>query len=101
MKVETSLHLSRRFMARRKIEYQKEDLEEFDNIRANITQLAREKGMALYALSQTADVDYGALNEFINRRHQNPEVYTLMKIARALGVPTSRLFEVDTPKHVR
>lgn len=59
-----------------------------------LRQIRKEKGMNQESLAAAIGMSQSNISEIENGRH-NPTLDTLTKIADALGVPVSGLFEVD------
>lgn len=53
----------------------------------------QEKGIGLSRLSQLSDVNIRHLQKIASDENYNPTLYTLSRIANALGVPIKELYE--------
>lgn len=58
----------------------------FDNVAA----IAKEKGLAITALEEKADLGRGTIGKW---RESNPNIDNLRKVAKALDIPIEKLLE--------
>ena len=63
-----------------------------DNISHKVKELCREKGMTIKQLAEKMDIAPESLSRAING---NPQLSTIRKIAEALGVSVTDLFDRD------
>jgi DNA-binding Xre family transcriptional regulator len=67
-------------------------------IRLRVKEVAQEKGFSLGRLSRASDVAYNTVKAIYRDPYKEVTTTTLNKLARALGVPTTDLFE-DVPEN--
>lgn len=65
-------------------------------VRLRVKELAQERGISLTRLSRLADVNYKTVHTIWHDPYHGINTKTLERIAAALGVPMSELFEDDT-----
>jgi transcriptional regulator with XRE-family HTH domain len=66
--------------------------------RLKIKELAEERGYNMSSLSRKADVSFSTVKRLWRDPHRPIKTDILEKIARALGVPLSALFDEDEPE---
>ena len=66
-------------------------------VRLRVRELAEERGISLTRLSRLADVNYKTVRAVWHDPEQGINTKTLERIATALGVPMSELFENEKP----
>ncbi len=64
--------------------------------RLRVKELAEQKGISMGKLSRTADVSYRTIRLIYKEPTRDVSLFTLQKLAKALGVATSDLIE-DVP----
>ncbi len=67
--------------------------------RLRVKELAEQKGMSMGKLSRTADVSYRTIRLIYKDPSRDVSLFTLQKLAKALGCATSDLIE-DVPDEV-
>jgi transcriptional regulator with XRE-family HTH domain len=70
---------------------------EWHMVRLRVKEIAEKKGMSMGKLSRVADVSYKTVKRIYDDPQYSPTLFTLGKLAKALGVPTTDLIE-DTPE---
>jgi len=65
-------------------------------VRLRVKEIAVKKGMSMGKLSRVADVSYKTVKRIYDDPQYSPTLFTLGRLAKALGVPTTDLIE-DVP----
>jgi transcriptional regulator with XRE-family HTH domain len=65
-------------------------------VRLRVKEIAEKKGMSMGKLSRVADVSYKTVKRIYDDPRYSPTLFTLGRLAKALGVPTTDLIE-DVP----
>jgi transcriptional regulator with XRE-family HTH domain len=62
-------------------------------IRIRLKEVLQEKGMSMSMLSHKSEVSFSTISRIINDRNYSPTLNTLEKLAKALNVEISDLYE--------
>ena len=65
-------------------------------VRLRVKEIARQKGFSMGKLSRAADISYKTVKRIYDDPYYGVTVYTLGRLAKALGVSTADLLE-DVP----
>ena len=63
--------------------------------RLRIKQVLQEKGVSVGKLSRMSDISFSTCRRLVNEPDYSPSLDTLEKVAHALGVPISDLYEEE------
>ena len=72
-----------------------------ENIGQRIVVLRTEAGLSLSKLAEKAGISKSLLHRIENREDSNPELETLRKVSRALGITVGHLLGNETVKSIR
>ena len=64
-------------------------------VKLRVKEVAQQKGISWGKLSRLADVDPNTMKRVYDDPHYSPTLFTLEKLARALGVKIADLIEDD------
>jgi transcriptional regulator with XRE-family HTH domain len=62
-------------------------------IRIRLKEVLKEKNISMSKLSRMSDLSFSTISRIINDKSYSPTINTLERIAKALNVPLSELYE--------
>ncbi len=62
-------------------------------IRIRLKEVLKEKNISMSKLSRMSDISFSTISRIINDKSYSPTINTLERIAKALNVPLSELYE--------
>ncbi len=62
-------------------------------VRIRLKEILQEKDISMSKLSRMSDISFSTISRIINDKNYSPTLSTLERIARALDIPISDLYE--------
>lgn len=62
-------------------------------VRIKLKEVLQEKNISMSKLSRMSDISFSTISRIINDKSYSPTINTLERIAKALNVPLSELYE--------
>ena len=69
-------------------------------VRIRLKEILQEKDISMSKLSRMSDISFSTISRIINDKNYSPTLSTLERIARALDIPISDLYE-EIEKQIR